>query len=56
LGKIGKDKVTGFEGVITSFTAYLYGSNSFYLELANDKGEAKGRWFDVSRIEIVENS
>lgn len=55
LGRSGKDKVTGFSGVITSVGFDLYGCIQVILSPPTDK-EGKiqdGRWFDVNRIECT---
>jgi len=55
LGHKGKDKVTGFKGVITSLSFDLYGCVTCILSppLDKDKKIVDGRWFDVTRIEIT---
>lgn len=54
LGLRGKDKVTGFEGVLDSVCFDLYGCVQVSLApSAEGKDEVKnGRWFDVNRIEV----
>ena len=54
LGFKVKDKVTGFEGVVSSVSFDLYGCIQFVVTPSVDKdGKAKdGRWFDVTRLEI----
>ena len=54
LGKKGKDKVTGFEGIITAKCYHLYGCAQYSLNPEVDK-EGNTReilWFDEGRIEI----
>ena len=55
LGKKGKDRVTGFEGIIMAECTYLYGSNSFGLSGGLDKdGQINDiEWFDVERVEVL---
>ena len=56
LGKLGRDKVTGFEGVITAVAKHLYGCDSYNLvaKAVNNKRDDTGNgWYDVGRIEII---
>lgn len=55
-GKRGRDKVTGFEGVITAITYYMYGCAQVLLIPTVDKEGKKreGEWFDEGRIDIFE--
>jgi hypothetical protein len=55
-GKKGKDKVTGFEGVITAKCFYMYGCAQYLLTPKVDKDGKKqeGNWFDEGRIEVFE--
>ena len=52
LGKKTVDKVTGFEGVITSISFDLYGCvQAIVTPETNAKGErCPGEWFDVTRL------
>jgi hypothetical protein len=54
-GKQGRDKVTGFVGLITAVTYYMYGCAQVYLNPPIDKEGKKqeGGWFDEGRIEII---
>ena len=56
LGKKGKDRVTGFIGVVTSVSFDLYGCVQVVLTppMKDGKKEA-GEWFDVHRVEITSN-
>lgn len=58
LGKPAKDKVTGFQGVITSLSFDLYGCIQAVITPPRGKdGEVlDGHWFDVSRIKITKNN
>lgn len=48
LGKEGKDKITGFQGIITGRVEYLYGCNQYCLVPKAKDGEIKsGEWFDM---------
>jgi len=57
LGKLGKDKVTGFIGVITARAEHLYGCNTLYLTAKVDKDNKRddsgNGWYDNGRIEII---
>jgi hypothetical protein len=55
LGFPGKDKVTGFEGVVDSICFDLYGCVQVALKpqkLKDDGGIREGVWFDVHRIDV----
>lgn len=54
LGFPVKDKVTGYEGVVTSINFELYGCIQAIVSGKLDaKGEIpQGKWFDVTRLEI----
>ena len=55
LGKYGRDKVTGFEGIITIKSVYLYGCDSYTLSPKVKDGKLEdNRTFDAGRIEIVD--
>jgi hypothetical protein len=54
LGKLGKDKVTGFEGIITAKATHLYGCDSYFIVPKVKDGKIEeAHWFDVGRIEII---
>jgi len=56
LGKLGRDKVTGFEGVITATAKHLYGCDTYFLTPKVKDGKRnsdEAGWFDVGRIEII---
>lgn len=57
LGKIGKDKITNFEGVIVGKIVYLYGCNQYGIAARTfDKSTGKRpetEWFDEGRIDII---
>ena len=58
LGKKGKDKITGFEGIIISKIEYLFGCAQYglapqvYDVALNKRGETE--YFDEGRIEIID--
>jgi len=54
LGKQAKDKITGFEGIITGKALYLYGCTQYGLAAPMKDGKiANAEWFDEGRIEIT---
>jgi len=56
LGKIGKDKITGFTGMITSVHTYLTGCSQYGLQpqdLTKDGEPQKIHYFDTGRVDIV---
>jgi len=56
LGKLAKDKITGFEGVITSKHFYITGCAQYGLQPKIDKdGKVPDKnYFDESRVSIIE--
>ena len=55
-GKQGRDKVTGFTGMIAGVCVYAYGCTQYLITPIVDKdGKLQdGQWFDTSRIEVLE--
>lgn len=57
LGKLAKDKVTGFEGIIIGKIEYLFGCNQYGLASQKYNEDKKERtpteWFDEGRIIIL---
>lgn len=55
LGKKAKDKITGFEGIVTSKHIYLTGCNQYGLQPPIDKeGKVPSKeFFDEGRLEII---
>jgi hypothetical protein len=55
MGKKAKDKITGFEGIITSKHIYLTGCNQYGIQPSVDKdGKVPEKnYFDEGRIEIT---
>ena len=54
LGKLARDKVTGFEGVITVKGIHLYGCNTYVLTPKVKDGKCEeAKSFDEGRIEII---
>jgi hypothetical protein len=56
LGDLVRDKVTGFEGIVTSHAQHLTGCDRFWIEPRVDsEGKTReGRWTDIDLLEIVE--
>lgn len=57
-GKLAKDKITGFEGIITSKHFYITGCAQYGLQPKIDKdGKVPDKnYFDEARVEIIEVS
>ena len=55
LGNRAKDSITGFEGIVTARSEYLYGCVRVLIEPRSLTGEGKpieGAWFDEQRISL----
>lgn len=54
LGRTAKDKVTGFNGVITSVSFDLYGCTQAIVSppVRDDQTKPDAHWLDVNRLEI----
>ena len=56
LGSHAKDVLTGFEGIVTSYTVHITGCDTVGLksrELDKDGKQRDAEWFDVTRIEVL---
>lgn len=55
LGERARDRITGFEGVVTGLCMYISGCNQALLVPPVDKeGQFRdGHWFDIQRLEQV---
>ena len=57
-GKLCRDKITGFVGVCTGRTEWLYGCDQYCLTPKCKDGETtkleEAKWFDDGRIEVIE--
>ena len=55
LGKKAKDKITGFEGIITGKIIFLTGCNQYCLvpKKLKDGTLPKSQWFDEGRVIIT---
>ena len=57
LGDLARDRITGFEGIVFSRTAYLTGCDRVGLQpmsLDNDGMPKKPDTFDIMEVEVVE--
>ena len=54
LGVRAKDKITGFEGIITSRITYLYGCDQYgIVPTVVDNKIGDGQYFDEGRVEVL---
>lgn len=53
LGHKAKDKVTGFEGVVTTLSFDLYGCIQVVLTPSVDNKDQDSKWFDIARLEVL---
>ena len=54
LGQEGKDKITGFSGIITGRAQYITGCDQYNLVPPYKDGKLEqAQWFDEGRIEII---
>ncbi|MCL2174419.1 MAG: hypothetical protein FWB73_00090 [Treponema sp.] len=59
IGKRARDKITGFEGIITCYANHITGCDSYSIQprILEGKNEIpESRAFDVGRIEILEDA
>ena len=55
LGKKVRDKVTGFEGIITAVVSYITGCDQYFVQpQVKDGAYVEGRYMDVHRVEFIE--
>lgn len=56
IGDLGKDRVTGFTGVVTATAQHITGCDTVYLTPKVDKDgkHGDGGWYDVHRVDVVE--
>jgi len=57
-GKKAKDQITGFEGIITGKSVWMYGCNQYCLTPPVDKDGKlpDGKWFDEGRLVVISSS
>lgn len=55
LGTTQRDKITGFQGVVTGYCEYISGCNqALLIPKLDEKGAyQESHWFDVQRLERV---
>ena len=55
LGMLAKDKITGFEGIVTGQAKHLYGCDTYALTptVGKDGTPRDSFWIDEGRVEIV---
>lgn len=55
LGCEAKDKITGFQGIVTGRSTYLFGCDNILLSPKSGKDNTykDGHWFDEPRIEYI---
>ena len=58
LGKLGCDKVTGFEGIIIAKAVYLYSQDRYLIQpkSIDSKSIIQSEWISCERIEIKEHN
>ena len=56
LGLKGRDKITGFEGIITGHCEYVSGCDQLLIvpcKLTKEGKRPESEWFDDQRVEII---
>lgn len=53
-GKKGRDKVSGFEGIITGVAYYIDGYNCVRLTHKKPDGSITEPWFSTASIEVID--
>jgi hypothetical protein len=54
MGKLAKDRITGFQGVIIGRADYLFGCTQYCIAPQAEKNEIKdAHWFDEGRVEVI---
>lgn len=49
-----KDKITGFQGVVTGYTLYITGCNQVLVQPEMQEGKfVNAQWMDEDRLELV---
>lgn len=54
IGRIVKDTVTGFVGEITAHVTFKARTDMVILEAMDDVGHPVEKWFDVDRLEFID--
>lgn len=54
LGDLVSDKVTGFKGIVISYSKHLAGCDRLYVEprVSDDGKFTEGRWFDIDLLDV----
>ena len=54
LGNKAKDKITGFEGVLTGFSTYITGCDQYLVQPElKDGAFVEPRWIDAGRLDEI---
>jgi hypothetical protein len=53
LGAKAKDKITGFEGIITARCEYLSGDNQYFIEAPAKDGKSENAWVVEDRLVVL---
>jgi hypothetical protein len=55
LGRKVKDRITGFNGVVTGYVKYLTGCNQCLVipPMGKENKKPDGEWFDEQRLEVL---
>ncbi len=58
LGDRVKDKITGFEGIVTAEINYMYGCHQFQVtpEIDENGNQRKHDWIDEPQLDILKKS
>jgi len=57
LGDRARDRITGFEGIVTTHVRYLTGCDAVWLRAsANEDGKAREQWAHVPVLELVDDN
>lgn len=57
LGKVARDKVTGFTGTLIGIASYITGCDQYLVQpITKETGEhQEGRWIDEGRLELTQD-
>ena len=51
-----KEKITGFQGIITGTCFYITGCNQYLVTAQSDGKEAVNLWYDEGRLEFIKKA
>lgn len=54
LGDRVREIVSDYTGIVTGECVYLWGCEQVLVVRTDEKGKPEGEWFDIGRIEVVE--